>query len=121
MKPTINAVYISVLEMNRAVKFYEEILETNVTHHDERMSEFKMGDFSLLLYNPKADGQSPVFGDNTVINIQVDDVATMLTQVAEKGCKVVMPITTIGDNLVFQVEDQEGNIVEFYQLTEKIL
>lgn len=116
MKPKINAAYITVSDLNRAIEFYEAILDTKLTKFDERMSELKIGDFTLLLYDPKVDSWEPTIGDNTVLNIQVDDVERLLALVKEKECKIVMPVTEIGPDKFFQAEDTEGNIIEFYQV-----
>ena len=115
MKPKLNAVYLTAIDMQRAVRFYEELLETAVTTADERMSTFHLGELDLLLYNPAADGVEPMFGDNVVVNIQVDDLEAMLGRLTERGCAVVVPITRVGPDLFFQITDTEGNTLEFYQ------
>lgn len=50
---TLNSIYLSVQQMPRAVKFYEQIFDTKVTTMDDRMSVFGLGNISLLLFNPK--------------------------------------------------------------------
>lgn len=115
MKPKLNAVYLTALDMKRAVRFYEDLFETTVTEFDERMSTFRLGELDLLLYNPAADGVEPMFGDNVVINVEVADVDAMLRRLTEIGCAVIVPITRVGPDLFFQATDLEGNTVEFYQ------
>lgn len=116
MKARINAVYVTVLDMKRGVSFYEELFETAVTEFDERMSSFVFGDFTLLLYDPSRDDVEPLFGDNVVINIEVDDVAATFETLTSQGCEVVVPMTTIEPDVFFQVKDSEGNTLEFYQV-----
>ena len=115
MKPQIKAIYISVKNMNRAVKFYEEIFDVKVSSQDERMSSFNFDNISFLLFNPNIDGETVSSGNNVVPNIEVEDVNKMLKLVKDKGCKIVMPLEKIDKYLIFQTKDTEGNIIEFYQ------
>ncbi len=115
MKPTIDAVYISVHDMDRAISFYEELLEIPVTEQDSRMSMFLINDFKFLLYNPTADNDTVTFGTNAVVVIQVEDVQQKLDQAQRLGCTVSFPVTEIGEHVIAQVLDLDGNTIEFYQ------
>lgn len=115
MKPQIKALYLSVKDMQRAVKFYEEIFNVKVSSFDERMSSFNFDNLSFLLFNPAIDSEEVSFGNNVVPNIEVEDAEKMLELVKSKGCKVIMPPEKIDKYLIFQAEDTEGNVIEFYQ------
>ena len=115
MKPRINAIYISVQNMERAVKFYEEIFDKGVSLSDKEMSSFDFDNISFLLYNPDVNDEKILFGNNVIPNIEVENIKKMQKLVTEKGCKIVMPLEKIGKYLIFQMEDTEGNIIEFYQ------
>jgi len=115
MKPQIKAIYVSVKNMNRAVKFYEEIFDVKISSKGERMSSFNFDNISFLLFNPNIDGETVSSGNNVVPNIEVEDVNKMLKLVKDKGCKIVMPLEKIDKYLIFQTKDTEGNIIEFYQ------
>ena len=115
MKPQIKAIYVSVKNMSRAVKFYEEIFDVKVSSKKEKMSSFNFDNISFLLFNSKIDGETVFSGNNVVPDIEVEDVNKMLKLVKNKGCKIVMPLEKIDKYLIFQIKDTEGNVIEFYQ------
>ena len=39
--------------------------------------------------------------------------------VKSKDCKIIMPLEKVETFLIFQIEDTEGNIIEFYQTVEE--
>ncbi len=116
MKPQIKAIYMSVKDMQRAVKFYEEIFDVKVSSSDERMSSFDFENISFLLFDPSVDGEETTIGNNVVPNIEVEDVNKMLDLIKQKSCEIVMPLEEIDKYLIFQTKDTEGNIIEFYQI-----
>ena len=118
MKPQIKAIYVAVKDMDRAVKFYEEIFDVKVSSKDERMSSFDFGNIAFLLFNPKIDNETVFSGNNVVPNIQVENINQMLELIKSKNCKIVLPLEKIGKYHLFQAKDTEGNIIEFYQLLE---
>jgi predicted enzyme related to lactoylglutathione lyase len=115
MKPKIKAIYLAVKDMNRAVKFYEEIFNVKVSSFDKRMSSFEFDNITLLLFDPSVDNEKVAIGNNVVPNIEVEDINQMLEFVKSKDCKIVMPLENIDKYLIFQIEDTEGNVLEFYQ------
>ncbi len=115
MKPQIKAVYVAVEDMDRAVKFYEDIFEVKVSSFDERMSSFDFKNISFLLFDSSVDGEKVSIGNNVVPNIEVEDVNKMLEFIKSKECEIIMPLEKIGKYLIFQATDTEGNIIEFYQ------
>ena len=115
MKPQIKAIYLSVKDMGRAVKFYEDIFKVKVSSFDKRMSVFAFDNISFLLFDPSIDGDKISIGNNVVPDIEVEDATKMLDNTKAKGCKVVMPLEKVGKYLIFQIEDPEGNVIEFYQ------
>jgi len=116
MQPTINAAYVTVKNLDRAIAFYEDIFETKIAKYDKRMTELRIDNFTLLLYDPKVDNWEPTKGDNVVLNIAVDGVDAFFPRIQEMGCTIIMPVTEIGPDKFFQAEDTEGNILEFYQV-----
>jgi predicted enzyme related to lactoylglutathione lyase len=115
MKPQIKAIYVAVKNMDRAVKFYEDIFGVKVSSKDERMSSFDLNNISFLLFNPVIDGETVSIGNNVVPCIEVEDINKMLELVKSKGCEITMPLKRIGKYLIFQAKDTERNIIEFYQ------
>ncbi len=115
MKPRIKAIYVAVQDMDRAVKFYEDVFDVKVSSKDERMSSFEFDNVTFLLFNPKIDNETICSGNNVVPNIQVEDVNGMLELVKSKDCEIVLPLERIGKYNLFQAKDSEGNVIEFYQ------
>lgn len=118
MKPQIKAIYIAVKDMDRAVKFYEDIFGVKVSSKNERMSLFGFDNISFLLFNPAVDGEAISNGNNVVPNIEVEDINKIFKIIKNKNCVIVLPPETIGKYKLFQAKDTEGNIIEFYQILE---
>jgi len=116
MKPQIKAMYVAVKDMDRAIKFYEDIFDVKVSSKDKRMSSFDFDNISFLLFNPILDGEEISSGNNVVPNIEVEDVNKILELVKSKNCEIVMPLEKIEKYQIFQIKDTEGNIIEFYQV-----
>ena len=70
MKPRIKAIYISVKNMDRAVKFYEDLFETKVSSLDKRMSSFDFDNISFLLFDSSIDGEKVSIGNIVVPDIE---------------------------------------------------
>ncbi len=115
MKPQIKAMYVAVKDMDRAVKFYEDIFDVKVSSKDERMSSFDFSNISFLLFNPTIDGEETFSGNNVVPNIEVENIYKILELVKSKSCEIVMPLEKIEKYQIFQIKDTEGNVIEFYQ------
>ncbi|RLE39365.1 VOC family protein [Candidatus Woesearchaeota archaeon] len=118
MKPQIKAIYVAVQDMDRAVKFYEDIFDVKVFSKDERMSSFEFDNITFLLFNPKIDNEMISSGNNVVPDILVEDINKMLELIRSKNCEIVLPLKKIGKYHLFQAKDTEGNIIEFYQIEE---
>ncbi len=116
MKPQIKALYLSVKDMQRAVRFYEDVFEVKVSSFNERMSSFDFENISFLLFDSSVDGEKTSIGNNVVPNIEVEDVNKMLEFIKSRECEIIMPLEKIDKYLIFQAIDTEGNIIEFYQV-----
>jgi len=116
MKPQIKAIYVAVQNMDRAVKFYEDIFDVKVSSKDEKMSSFDFDNITFLLFNPKLDNEIISRGNNVVPNIQVEDVNKMLELIKNKNCEIVLPLEKIEKYNLFQAKDTESNVIEFYQI-----
>ena len=116
MKPQIKAIYVAVKDMDRAVKFYEDIFNVKVSSKDKRMSSFDFGNITFLLFNPKIDNETISIGNNVVPNIEVGDINKILELIRSKKCEIVLPLKKIEKYILFQAKDTEGNIIEFYQM-----
>jgi predicted enzyme related to lactoylglutathione lyase len=112
MKPQIKAIYVTVKDMGRAIKFYEKIFNFKVASKNEKMSSFQFGNITFLLL--KINNQTISIGNNVVPNIEVEDINKILNLI--KGCEIVLPLERIGKYILFQIKDTEGNVIEFYQI-----
>jgi predicted enzyme related to lactoylglutathione lyase len=115
MKPQIKALYITVKDMSRAVKFYEDIFGVKASSRGKRMSRFDFENFTFLLYDPSKDGGTVSFGENVVPCIEVKDLNEILQLVKSKGCRIGIQPKRVENYIYFQAKDTEGNIIEFYQ------
>lgn len=115
MKPQINAIYLSVKNMSRGVKFYEDLLKIKVTSQDNEFATFKFNGITLLLFNPKIKKEKITYGNNAVLNIQVDNIKKIFNSLKNKNCKIVLPLQRADKYIIFQILDTEGNTIELYQ------
>ena len=60
----INSLYLCVNDMDRAIKFYEELFEQEVTEKDELYSVFEVNGFRLGLFAYKLTNEPHIFGSN---------------------------------------------------------
>ncbi len=111
MKPQLNAIYLTVKDMDRAVKFYEDVFGTRASSKDKRMSLFELGNVVLLLYDSQVDNESVIFGNNVVPAIQVEDVSKMFEVIKNKNCEIISPLEKVGDYYLFQARDTEKAIL----------
>jgi uncharacterized protein len=113
---------LPVLEMNRAMKFYETVLDMKLERH--RMGEFDMawfpfsdapGSTSSLVYHkdwyrPSADGVLIYF------TAQSGDLANELARVEDAGGEILIPKRLITEDIGYMavIADTEGNKVALH-------
>jgi predicted enzyme related to lactoylglutathione lyase len=110
MKNLIAWVEIPAEQMDRAVGFYSEVF-----NWDMKTMDFGTEKMALLPDNAGAIAQAPGFepaSGGVLVSLQVADIRKTLEAVAQKGGKVVKPVTAIereegGYFAVFT--DSEGN------------
>ncbi len=121
MKFDINSLYLCVKNMERAIKFYEELFEQKVTEKDDVYSVFDVNGFRLGLFAFEKMNESHTFGSNCLPSISVDNLNSM--QAKLRGKSICFPITRINDNFVAEFIDSEGNHIEItatYKLNDII-
>lgn len=119
MKKLISFFEIPAADFHRAVKFYQTILNTELTVFEcekEKMAFFPeeegvmTGAISYAVgFRPSADG--------VLIHLQVDDILQTLTVVEQNGGKIVRPKTKIeadGMGYFALFADSEGNTIGLY-------
>lgn len=108
---------IPVTDMDRAVKYYETVLQTKLEMYEEGgtlMPTFKTEEQSgiaahLCVGTPAQNGEGP-----TVYLHSPDSLDDTLERVKEAGGKVVTEIITIPPGRFFDSVDLDGNSIGFF-------
>lgn len=116
----LDAVYIVVTDMSEAKDFYARLFDRAPSIEDDRFSGFDLdgGLFGLLSvnsYGETVDTRPLTYGTNCVANIRVDDVASLRERVKRLDPPHLTEVQDTGAYRLFQVEDPDGNRVEFYE------
>ncbi len=110
--------YVSVKDMNRAIKFYEDLLGMVVTHHEgNTWADFDCGHgFYFGLINPKLISNKRIMGNNAIPVFWADDVDAIFAKVKKFKVKILFPPESLKFTdypyRCFQCRDTEGNIIE---------
>jgi predicted enzyme related to lactoylglutathione lyase len=106
----INSLYLCVLDMDRAIRFYEDFLEQSVTLRDKIYSVFDVHGFRLGLFAYREMREEHVFGSNCLPSIAVASLDDLKRKT--EGLEIEFPLAKIGTNWVTEFEDSEGNHIE---------
>lgn len=106
----MKSLYLCVSDMDRAINFYENLLEQSVTVRDEIYSVFDIHGFRMGLFAYQKVNEPHVFGSNCLPSLGVDSIDVLKRKLSE--LKIVFPLTQIGPNWVAEFEDSEGNHIE---------
>jgi len=117
-KVKIDHVYVSVIDMDRALKFYEDLLGMKATHREENTwADFDLGNnfyFGLI----KADivNKKRIIGNNAIPVFWSDDVDATFEKVKQHGVETIFPPEDLKFTdypyRYFQCRDTEGNLIE---------
>ncbi len=106
----IRSLYICVVDMERAIAFYESFFEQKVTKRDEIYSIFEIYGFRFGLFAFEKKQEAHSYGNNCLPSVAMGSLDFMKEKL--EGLKIVFPITRIGSNWVAEFEDTEGNYIE---------
>lgn len=109
----IDAAYLSVKDRKRAEAYWSRVFGAPPVMKNETFTFFDVGGFLFGLFDPLSVDEEVRNGNNCVLNIRVADVDAEASRLGAFS-KIVMPPRAVGPYRVFQVEDTEGNVVEFY-------
>jgi len=124
-KIKLDHIYVSVKDLDRAVRFYEELLGMKVKHREEKTwADFDVGSgFYLGLINPKIVSDKRVVGNNAIPVFFTDDVDAALAKIKKHKVKILFPPEDLAFTdypyRCFQCEDTEGNIIEIAKYNRK--
>ncbi len=114
---TIDHFYIKVTDLDKAISFYEKLLQMPVAHREkDRWADFQKGSevyFGIL--NTTVDGDLFTAGDNTTLALKTDDIDGEYDRIKELTPKFISKIETITQPALykyFQIEDEWGNVWE---------
>ncbi|WP_100489147.1 VOC family protein [Sporolactobacillus pectinivorans] len=110
----LNSMYICVKDMDRAIHFYEKFLDQEVSEKDKIFSTFNFEHNRLCLFYNTGVHEKHVWGNNCLPSFQVNDMDLLVKRIHELGAPIVFPLTKIGNSLVLEFKDSEGNDIEVY-------
>jgi len=89
--------YISVVDMDRAVKFYEELLGVKVTHREENTwADFDLGSGAYFgLINPKYISNNRIVGNNSIPVFSTNNVDEVYEKIKGLDLRIVSPLETL--------------------------
>lgn len=117
----LDHVYVSVSDMNRAIKFYETLLGTSVKNREENTwADFDVGNGCYFgLINPKIISDRRVVGNNSIPVFYSDDVDVTFEIIKNLGVKINFAPKNLDFTdyfyHCFECEDTEGNLIEVAQ------
>lgn len=120
MSNAINWFEIPAANFNRALKFYSEVLNTE-------LQQMKMGEIDMGMFPTQdngvggciahGEGYKPNSEGSVVYLNGGEDLSVPLGRVEAAGGKIVAPKTSIGENgFIAQFIDCEGNRVAFHSM-----
>ncbi len=112
---------VPVKDLDRARSFYEHILGVQLTLNE--MGPMRMMFFPMIPNVPgiagslmKAEGYKPSTS-GTLVYLAVESIEATLAKVQEKGGKVLLPKTSIGQyGVIAHFRDSEGNRVGLHAM-----
>ena len=110
MNSKIRSSYICVDDMAKAISFYENFFEKKVTEKNEVYSVFDIDGFRFGLFAYQKMNEVHIFGSNCLLSIEVDNEDVLKNKI--KNLPICFPLTRIGNNLVVEIIDSEGNHIE---------
>ncbi len=113
----IDSAYLAVIDRKRAESFWTEALQQQPSLSNDSFTFFDIDGFLFGLFDPASVSEQIHMGNNCILNIRVKN-ADKEFQRLKKISRIAMPLNSVGIYRVFQIEDSEGNIVEFYSSGE---
>lgn len=118
----LDSVYVVVTEMAAARAFYAEIFARQPTLVDDRFSGFDLDGFLFGLFSASHFGEAVdtdplVYGNNCVPTIRVSNLDSLHARFAALSPPEITVVQDTGAYRLFQVQDPDGNRIEFYEAT----
>lgn len=110
MKCNIGSLYLCVKDMERAIKFYENFFEKEVTEKDDIYSVFDINGFRVGLFAFEKMKEEHTYGSNCLPSISVENIDVLQRKI--QSLELCFPLTRIRNNWVAEFIDSEGNHIE---------
>ncbi|NES64432.1 MAG: hypothetical protein F6K24_03745 [Okeania sp. SIO2D1] len=112
----VNSLYVAAKDFERAkICYAETIFQKSPDIETDRFVFFDLNGFLFGIFNPTITGEEITYGNNAVPTIEVDDVDAQYKRLTDAGLKSIMPPQDVNGTRIAQIEDTEGNTLEFYQ------
>jgi len=109
----IDSAYIAVSDRKRAEAFWQKVFQLKSSMSNDSFTFFDIDGFLFGLFDPTGTSEKVQKGNNCVVCLHVKDADAESLRL-EAFADITMPIHSVGLYRVFQIEDSEGNVVEFY-------
>lgn len=114
---TIEGFYFTVTDLDKSIKFYEELLGISPTHVEgNRWADFYQGDKHFGLLCDAEINRCRAVGNNGVLNFYSDNIQQDYEQMKNMGAKIIDKLCDTPDSpyeyLSFTVLDPDENRIE---------
>lgn len=103
--------YYSVLDMDKAVEFYQNVLGLELLFKRDDWSEFKIDDQRIALH--KTDGR--ISNGGAVISFHAEPIEAIIETLKNKGVRFVDELHVYPYGKLASFQDPDGNILGLYQ------
>ncbi len=120
MKIQLDHIYFSVSNMDKAVEFYEQFLNTKATHREgKRWTDFEIkGQEGMYfgLINENALEEKRNVGNNATLGIYTDNINEAYEKAKKLGATILCEPSYVQDSpyqyICFGILDLDGNMIE---------
>ena len=106
----LKSLYICVKDMQRAIAFYENLIQQPVIIQDDIYSVFEINGFRLGLFAYQKENEDHYFGSNCLPSFEFENIEILKKQI--EGKIIHFPLKQIKDYWVVEIMDSEGNPIE---------
>lgn len=121
----LDHIYVTVKNMDRAIRFYEDLLGMKATHREgNSWADFAAGKSCYLgLIDSKIISSKRKVGNNAIPVFFAEDIDSVFEQVKKHNVKILFPPEDLAFTdypyRCFQCEDTEGNVIEIANYQRK--